>query len=393
MARPSRIRCPSLGEITDRSGSDNGPAWPRAAFVVFLLYAFLVGVKALESGINGLGSGFTDALFEGVSNPFAALAVGILGTVLVQSSSVSTATIVGLVGAGTLGFEAAVPMIMGANLGTTITNTLVSTAYLRPGREFRRAFAGATMHDFFNLTAVAVLLPIELATGVLARSATWLTSLLRDSGPVGIEQPDSPIKVAVSAPVRAVSNLLADAGLSTGAVGGALLVLGLGLILLALSQITRNMRLLMVGRIERSLNAVLARGAGVPAIAVGIVMTVAVQSSSITTSILIPLIAAGVLTLPNAFPVTVGANLGTTVTALLASLATARPEGLAIALVHLLFNASGILLIYPIPAIRRFPMALAEGLARIADGRRYLAIVYVVGGFIVLPLVVLLVLR
>lgn len=361
--------------------------------MVVLLYLFLVGVKALESGINGLGSGFTDALFEGVSHPLAGLAVGILGTVLVQSSSVSTATIVGLVGAGTLGFEAAIPMIMGANLGTTITNTLVATAYLRSGREFRRAFAGATMHDFFNLTAVAVLLPIELATGVLARSATWLTSLLRDAGPVGIEQSDSPIKIAVSAPVRAVSNVLGDLGLSTSVAGVTLLVLGLGLILLALTQITRNMRLLMVGRIERSLNAVLARGAGVPAIAVGIVMTVAVQSSSITTSILIPLIAAGVLTLPNAFPVTLGANLGTTVTALLASMATARPEGLSIALVHLLFNATGILLIYPVPAIRRIPMALAEGLAGAADGRRYLAILYVVGGFIVMPLVGLLILR
>jgi solute carrier family 34 (sodium-dependent phosphate cotransporter) len=379
--------------MTDRAHRWAPPKWARAALVAGLLYLFLVGVRGLENGIGALGAGFADRIVESVSNPLAGMFAGILVTVLVQSSSVSTAMIVGLVGSGTIPLSHAVPMIMGANLGTTVTNTLVTVGYLRGGREFRRAFAGATMHDFFNLITVVLLMPIELTTRLLSRTAVWLTSLLRSGSPLGVEAPDSPIKVAVSLPVKAMTSLLEAVGLTPGVVGVTLLTLGLGSILLALTFITRNMRALMEGRIERSLNAVLAKGAGLAAMAVGLVMTVAVQSSSITTSILIPLIAAGMLTIPNAFPVTLGANLGTTVTALLASLATTRPEGLTIALVHLLFNLSGILIIYPVAAVRRIPLALAGGLARVADERRYLVAVYVVGGFIVVPLVGLLLLR
>ena len=68
------------------------PASVRLALVFFLLYLFLVGVKALESGIKGFGSDFTDGLFESVSNPLAGVFVGILATFLVQSSSVSTSS-------------------------------------------------------------------------------------------------------------------------------------------------------------------------------------------------------------------------------------------------------------------------------------------------------------
>lgn len=366
--------------------------WPRAMLVVVLLYLFLVGVKGLETGIQDFGTGFMDHIVAAVSNPVAGMFAGILMTVLVQSSSVSTATIVGLVGAGSLPLSHAVPMIMGANIGTTVTNTLVAVAYLRGGRELRRAFAGATMHDFFNLITVAVLLPIEVTTHVLSRSAVWLTHFVREGATVGAVAPSSPIKTAVAIPIDAAADLLDGVGASATVAGVVLLVLGIGLIFVALAFITRTMRDLLVGRIERSINQVLSKGAGLAAIMVGIITTVLVQSSSITTSILIPLVAAGVLTLPNAFPITLGANVGTTVTALLASLATARPEGLTIALVHLLFNLVGILLIYPVPAVRRIPIALAEGLARAVEARRQVAAWYVIGGFVVTPLVGLLVL-
>src|SRR5690606_17873309 len=116
-----------------------------------LLYGFLVGVKALETGINAFGSDVAEGIFDNVTHPVAGLFAGILATVLVQSSSVSTATIVGLVGSGALPLATAVPMVMGANIGTTVTNTLVSLGHVRQGPEFRRAFAGATVHDFFNL--------------------------------------------------------------------------------------------------------------------------------------------------------------------------------------------------------------------------------------------------
>jgi len=369
------------------------PTWGRVLLVLGLLYVFLAGVKGLEIGIKDLGSGFTDTLFEGVSNPLAGLFVGVLGTVLVQSSSVTTATIVGLVGAGTLSVESAVPMIMGANIGTTVTNTLASMGYLRRSSEFKRAFAGATMHDFFNMLSVLVLLPLEVTTRILSRTAVSISQLLRDNATIDFTKPDSPIKAAVKVPITWVKDLTGSFTADETVIGTVVLVAGLAMIFLALALITRNMRLLVLSRIERSLNAALGRGAGIPAMALGLVITVAVQSSSITTSVLIPLIAAGVLSLRNAFPVTLGANVGTTVTALLASMATDGNEGLAIALTHTLFNLLGILIWYPIPRLRAVPLRLAERLAELAEVRKSLVLVYVVGLFILVPIIGVLILR
>ncbi|CAN5717123.1 Na/Pi symporter [soil metagenome] len=354
----------------------------RAVLVVFFLYLFLVGVAFLEAGIAAMGAGFQAGLLREVSHPVSGLCAGILATVLVQSSSVSTATIVGMVGAGTLPLGLAVPMIMGANIGTTVTNTLASLGSIRRAEEFRRAFAAATVHDFFNLMAVAILLPLELATGVLSRMAGELTELVHGAE-FDVTQPGrSPIRVAVKLPVGWVERLLEPVPL----LGFLLLGLGLGLIFLALTLITRNMRRLVAGGVERVMNQLIGRGGGAVGILVGIGVTVAVQSSSITTSILVPLVAAGVLTLPSAYPITLGANVGTTITALIASLAVLRPEGLTIALVHLLFNVVALALIYPVRQVRVIPVRLAEALADVATRHHQVVFAYAVTLFLVLPL-------
>jgi sodium-dependent phosphate cotransporter len=360
------------------------PTWGRGVLVVVLLYGFLIGVSLLESGIETLGSGFRDGLIESVSNPLAGLCAGILTTVLVQSSSVSTATIVGLVGAGTLSVDAAVPMVMGANIGTTVTNTLASLGHVRRIDEFRRAFAGATVHDVFNVLAVAVLLPVELATGVLSRTATVLADVLASVGLRG-GSTSSPIKRAVGWPTDAVVDLLGT--FASGAVLAVLLlVAAMALLFLCLGAITRNMRQLVARRVESAMNDFIGRGGGVAGIVVGLIVTVLVQSSSITTSILVPLLGAGVLSLANAFPITLGANVGTTMTALLASLAVDEPAGLVIALVHTLFNVAGILLVYPVAAVRRIPLWAAQRLADVAVDHRSLIVAYIIGLFVLVPL-------
>ena len=366
------------------------PTALRAILVVALLYLFLVGVKVLEEGITALGPDVQEDLFSRVSNPLAGLFVGILATVIAQSSSVTTSTIVGLVGTGLLGVDAAVPMIMGANIGTTVTNTLASMGHVRRVQEFRKAFAAATVHDFFNILAVAVLLPLELLTGFLSSTAEWLTDLLVGQRGTTFE---SPIKTAVAEPASLVQSAWEALGASGTILGVALLATGLGFIFLALAYITRNMRSLVADRVERSVNAMLSRGGGLAAMMLGLVITVAVQSSSITTSVMIPLAAAGVVTLANVYPVTLGANVGTTVTGLLASLATTRPEALTIALVHTLFNVVGILIFYPVPALRALPLRMAEWTGSMAAERRTSAVAYIVVCFVVIPALGVLVLR
>jgi solute carrier family 34 (sodium-dependent phosphate cotransporter) len=376
---------PSPSEAVRRLRSA-APDVVRAGTVVALLYLFLVGVAMLESGIAGLGEGFQDSLLREIAHPIAGLCTGIVLTVLVQSSSVSTATIVGLVGAGTLSVPLAVPMIMGANIGTTVTNTLASLGAIRRPEEFRRGLAAATMHDFFNVLAVAVLLPIELSTRWLSRTAIRATDVL-SGREVGAAPAPSPIRAAVKAPVSLANDLLAGSGVSGVAVGIVRIVIALALILLALTYITRLMRALVAGSVERAMNRVVGSGGGLAGILIGIAVTVAVQSSSITTSILVPLVSAGILSVRNAFPITLGANVGTTVTALIASLAVARPEGLTIALVHTLFNVVAIVLIYPVRRIRDVPVRLAQSLADAAVRRRSAVFAYIIALFIVLPLI------
>jgi len=366
------------------------PTGARAALVVALIYLFLVGVSSLEAGIKIMGADTQERLFSAVSNPIAGLCVGILGTVLVQSSSASTSVIVGLVASGALGVEQAVPMVMGANIGTTVTNTLVSLGHVRQSAEFKRAFAAATVHDFFNVLAVAVLLPIELIFKPISGIAKWVSELLVGSG--GTEW-KSPVKKWVKEPVGWLKDLWDQFGASGNVKGALMVATGLVIVLMALALVTRNMKALVAARIERSLNAILGKAGGLVALVVGMIVTVAVQSSSITTSILIPLSAAGVLTLRNAYPVTLGANVGTTITALLAALAASSSDSLTVALTHTTFNVIGILTLYVLPLAREVPVIAANAMAEIAVRRRVLAVCYVVGMFIVAPLIGVAILR
>jgi sodium-dependent phosphate cotransporter len=359
----------------------------RVLAVVALLFLFLLGVNGLGDGFKSLGRGLLESFFTATENPFMGLMVGILATTLVQSSSVTTSLIVGLVAApvNPLPIANAVPMVMGANIGTTVTNTIVSLAHMGRKQEFNRAFSVATCHDFFNYMAVAVLLPLEMLTGYLQKTATALSSLLTGLG--GMEY-DSPIKGALKAglqPIKSGIHVLTDSERTQAVM---LIAISGLLIYIALMLLVRVMRSAMHSRVEVIVSRGLHR-APVFAMLIGVLVTVMVQSSSITTSLLVPLAGAGLITLEQAFPITIGANVGTTVTAALAALAVTGPNarwGVTIALVHLLFNLSATLLIYPTERIRNIPLRAARRLADVAVRSRKYALLYVVILFYGLPL-------
>ena len=358
----------------------------RAVAVVLLLFVFLTGVKGMGDGFKMLGSDVLDSFFQATDNPFVALIVGILATTLVQSSSVSTAMIVSLVAApeNPLPIANAIPMVMGANIGTTVTNSIVALAHMGHRGEFRRAFAVATCHDFFNFMAVAIFLPLEMATGFLRKTSGLLVERL---GNVSGAEFDSPIKNAIKTAVSPIKDAVEYFVASPQLQGVALVLISGFLIVVALMMLVRVMRAAVETRVEVYINKFLGSSA-VLAIIVGAVMTVMVQSSSITTALLVPLAGAGLLKIRQAFPITIGANIGTTVTALLASLGVSgvnASAGLQIALVHLLFNLSATLVIYPIPRIREIPIRAAERLAAFASRSRGWAIVYIVVLFYGIP--------
>ncbi|MCP4753211.1 MAG: sodium dependent phosphate transporter, partial [Proteobacteria bacterium] len=302
-------------------------------------------------------------------------------TALIQSSSTTTSMVVAFVASGTISVQNAIPVIMGANIGTAVTSTLVSLGHVTRQREFERAFAAGTVHDMFNLMAVFILLPIELATGYLSKSASALAGIL--AGTAGMEF-KSPLKLITKPISKAIVRGISSFDFSQVATGVMVVLLGTVLLIVSLIFLSKLLRTMVLSKLQRFFQVSMYSN-GTVAILIGLVFTAIVQSSSVTTSLMIPMAAAGVMTLRHVFPVALGANVGTTVTALLASLATGRPKALTIALVHLLFNISGILLFYPLPFMRQIPMRIADGLAKRVAEKRIYAVLFILIVYFMIP--------
>ncbi|MHC6656040.1 Na/Pi cotransporter family protein [Aeromonas salmonicida] len=353
--------------------------------VIALVYIILVAVGAVSHGFKGFSGGAEGAaqIFAFANNPFVALLLGILATALVQSSSTVTSVIVGLV-AGGLPIGMAIPMVMGANLGTTITNTIVSMGHIRDKAEFRRAFAAATVHDFFNLLAVFIFMPLELMFGLLQKSAEWLATLLVGSADMSMQGMDF-MKPLISPALNLIDSAVTFLPGKGAAI--ATIVIGILLILGCVTWLGKVLQRVLVGRARDLLHKALGRGP-LTGIASGTMVTVMVQSSSTTTSLMIPLAGSGLFTTRQLYPFTLGANIGTTITALLAATAISgvgAKLALTIALVHVLFNLFAVALIYGVPFLRELPIKAAEGLARVGSENKLLALGYVAGLFFALP--------
>ena len=358
------------------------PLWVRLALLVAVMSLFVVALELMGDGIKGLGQGNFDLeglLTDATGSPLLALILGILATSLVQSSSTTTSIVVSLVAAGTLPVPNAIPVIMGANIGTTVTNTIVSMGHITRPDEFRRAMAGATVHDFFNWIAVAILLPLELFFGVISRPALALAEAIPgvDSGGLGDTPFDQIAKWIGGTVLQDIPWLIA--------------LVGLVFLFTALRYLVVVLKSLVLGRSEGALDKYVF-GNPLKAMAFGLVLTFLVQSSSVTTSMVIPLIGAGILTVRKVFPYMLGSNVGTTATGLLAAAVAisggepAAVAGLEIALCHTLFNIFGILIVYPISFVREIPIRMAEFVGELAYKNRLYAIAYILGLFYLLPL-------
>jgi sodium-dependent phosphate cotransporter len=370
----------------DMTVSDRLSVPVRVASLLLLLYGFLVGITVLSGAVKLLGAGvISPEAMAATTNPFMGLMIGILATTLVQSSSVTTSLVVGMVGGGMIDVSTAVPMIMGANIGTTVTSSIAALGSVGNRLEFRRAFAAATCHDFFNYLAVLVLLPLELMTGYLQKSSLVIAQWFSAGSTETYKSPfKSSLKFCYKGIKSGVDGLYGDPGTPAKV---ALAAVGMVLIFTALVLIVKVMRSLVLDRMQHFLNRVLDRTAVVGLI-VGALLTIAAQSSSITTSVMVPLAGAGLITLRQIFPIVLGANIGTTVTALIAAVAVVGDAALAarqIAVVHLLFNVTAIVGIYAIPRAIELPLGMATRMANLADRSKRWAILYIVGIFYGLP--------
>ncbi|XP_054646429.1 sodium-dependent phosphate transport protein 2B-like [Dunckerocampus dactyliophorus] len=442
----------------------------KLALLVGLLYLFICSLDILSSAFQLVGGKAAGDIFKDnviLSNPVAGLVIGVLVTVLVQSSSTSSSIVVSMVSSGLLEVQSAVPIIMGANIGTSVTNTIVAMMQAGDRNEFRRAFAGATVHDFFNWLSVLVLLPLEVATGVLYKltlliiesfhiqtgeDAPDLLNIITDPLTESIIQLDKSVITGIatgdpdarnrslikiwckkktnttfwnatveSCPAGAVcweemnqtwtemnmtwidyqekcTHIFVNANLPDLAVGLILLGLSLFVLCTCLILIVKLLNSMLKGQVALVIKKVLntdfpfpfAWVTGYIAILVGAGMTFIVQSSSVFTSAITPLVGIGVISLERAYPLTLGSNIGTTTTAILAAMASpgeTLANSLQIALCHFFFNIMGILLWYPIP-FQRVPIRLARGLGNRTAKYRWFAILYLILCFLVFPLTV-----
>ena len=353
--------------------------------------------------------------------------------------------------------EPAIPIVMGANIGTSVTNTIVSLAQAAERNEFRRAFAGAVVHDIFNWLSVLIFLPLEVIShyllhltgeiiGVLpltqkkgtnqkllkvitepfTKLVIKLDKKIIEKIALGDESAESKslVKhcqeeyvVTVNETVVNITStgnftkfilvnktmeeevkcdfLFSGTSLNDTEIGIILLVLSIILLCVCLVSIVKTLHSMLRGQmakiIKKTVNAdfpgPFRHLTGYLAILVGAGLTMLVQSSSIFTSALTPLIGVGVVSLERAFPLTLGANIGTTATGVLAALASSSnlDKALQIAFCHLFFNISGIIVWYPIPYLRKVPISFAKTLGNKTAVYRWFAVAYLVFGFFLLP--------
>lgn len=365
----------------------NGNMTKRWLLVAALVYILICAVSMIGAGFKGATAGEAEELFAFATNPFMGLIIGIVATALIQSSSTVTSIIVGLV-AGGLPIELAVPMVMGANVGTSITNTIVSMGSIGNKEEFKRAFAAATVHDYFNLLSVIIFLPLEIVFGFLEKSGTYLASLIMGTSAVGTDTSVSSFNFVKAATEPVVNLFKSLTSMFEQPLSGVILaLLGITLIFVSITYIGKLLKQLMVGRAKDIMHSTVGRGP-ISGIASGTVITILVQSSSTTTSLMVPLAGSGTFTLKQIYPFTLGANIGTCVTALIATTAVEgnMQAALTIALIHLIYNVIGVIVIYGIPFLRNIPITLAVGLANIAADKKIYALVYILGVFFILPL-------
>jgi sodium-dependent phosphate cotransporter len=377
--------------LKDPAPAREHPAWMHGLHAALWLYLFVSAINVMGGALKTLGKSTTwleDALAVG-GHPIIALMGGVFVTAVVQSSSFTTALIILLVGAGEMNVETAVYAVMGANIGTSITNNLVSIGTMRITRQFRRGYTAALMHGNVNLLTVGVLLPLEWISGAMSSTGHGLLTRFSIAtanwmGLSPVVKPNSPIKW-LTTPVVDLFNWVGDLVTPSEEMKGILVaVLGLVLLFLSLLFMVTNLKGALLRRVESLFSSFLFRNDFMSGV-VGVVSTIFVQSSSVTTSLMVPLASAGAVTIRRAFPFMLGCNLGTTVTGVIAATANPAADAVSVAVCHVTFNVLAALVWYPLRAV---PIGLAAWYAQLAARSRRYYFVFLGVVYFLVPLVV-----
>ena len=342
--------------------------------IILSIVGFFVSIHFLGMSFQTIGSDFSQNFEIAFGNPAIGLFIGLLGTAILQSSSTTTSMAVAAVAAGTITLENAIPVVMGANIGTTLTSTIVSMSYVTKTAEFKKAVTAGTCHDIFNVLTCIILFPLELKYGVLSQLSHSLASLF-DLSTANSPETDKFF----------IYTFLDKIGTAViGWVGGLVLlvisIIGLFGTVKAISNISYNQ---LIGPTRTRFEAIAFQNT-FRSFGWGFLLTAIIQSSSITTSLIVPLVATSKVSVNRAFQFVVGSNIGTTITAILAALFKSE-AAMSLAFAHFLFNMAGMILFMGVPLLRKLPLYLADKLGSIALRFKLSAFAYILILFFVLP--------
>jgi solute carrier family 34 (sodium-dependent phosphate cotransporter) len=348
-------------------------------FIAGALLLFFLALEIMVSSVQHLSQDIAATILYATANPFVGLFIGLLITAILQSSSTTTALVVAFVVSGSLNLQSAIPIIMGANVGTTITGMIVSLGFINRKKEFKRAVAAGSFHVFFNILTAAILFPLEYYYDSLSTLSFGIARYFFNPGFQVMPQ------VVQSDNIDRLVNYL------IGIVPSPFIISGLALMLLFASILI--FRKLISDLLKAKSPEVFSRfffNNSWKSFGWGLLTTAAIRSSTITTSVVVPIVAKKIATLRQAAPFVMGANVGTTITAFIAAALHGNTlSALSIALAHFLFNSLGVALFMPIPALREIPIRLSAGLGRLTLKYRLAGFVFLLFVFFLLPFILI----
>lgn len=355
------------------------PRWQivliNTIYIAAALLIFLFTLDLMIASLQHIGQDATAIITLATSNPFTGLFIGLLITAMIQSSSATTSMIVALVASGAISLDGAIPILMGANVGTTITSTIVSLGFITKKKEFRRAVTIGTYHDFFNILTVLILFPLEYYFGFLSGFAHLIATSFFNEPIAKAQREFSLLGPGFSPLVEFIVDFIDN--------GFLLIVLSIALLFGSILFFRKVLsKTLGFGSQERFQQFFFKNS--LKSFIWGLLTTAAIRSSTVTTSLVVPLVAKKVVKIKDAYPFILGANIGTTITAFLAALFNSN-AAISIAIAHFLFNLIGVLIFFPLPFINQLPVKLAEWLGRLTLRYRLVGFLYLLLTFFFIP--------
>ena len=252
-------------------------SYPNVSTILGGIALFLIGMEYMEVGFKAFSSGALESILKKFTNTTPkAIFTGFLSTAIVQSSSLISVITISFLSAELMGLSSAIGVIFGSNIGTTATSWLVSLFGLQI----------KISHYAMPMIVVGIFLPL------FSKSNSW----------------------------RGISSVF----------------IGLGIIFLGISYMKEGFETLKNG-IDLAQYAIAGYAGVFMYVLVGAIATVVIQSSSATMAIIITALATGQIDYTNALALAIGANVGTTVTAILGAL-QANENGKRLAVAHFIFN-------------------------------------------------------